>query len=326
MQTDDLKYDVAISFLVEDLSLAQALYDKLIEGLEVFFFPRRQEELAGTDGLESMREPFLHESRISLILYREKWSNTPWTRVEATAIKEACLDRGWDGLFFFMVDSASTPPKWLPTTHIRFNYSDFTLEQAVGAIKLRVQEQGGHYVPLTPLKKAELLKAEERYRWDKSAMSSSQGIEAVRAKVGELFAEIERQCREVNAQGNLEIEYETNEGHACILRHDRVGVVVNWHQKYGNSLDDSGLSVDEFTGPLILQRELGRFMYFRQPEKIKSTTYEPELSRAREYGWKMSGRSTAFVSSASLAEKCVLQLMDLIERAANGKLKNPNAY
>jgi hypothetical protein len=96
---------------VEDLSLAQALYDKLSEGLEVFFFPRRQEELAGTDGLESMREPFLHECRIRLVLYREKWGNTPWTRVEATAIKEACLDQGWDGLFFFMIDSSSAPPE-----------------------------------------------------------------------------------------------------------------------------------------------------------------------------------------------------------------------
>ena len=209
---------------------------------------------------------------------------------------------------------------------MRFNHSDFSLEQAVGAIKLRVQEQGGHYMPLTPLKKAQLLKAEELYRWDKSEMSSSRGIETIRAKVGELFAEIERQCAEVNAQGNLAIECETNGGHACILRHEWVGLTVNWHQKYVNSLENSGLSVDKFTGRLIFQSELGRIMYWHQPAKIKSTTYEPELSREREYGWRMSGRSTGFVSSSGLAEKCVLQLMELIERAADGKLKNPNPY
>jgi len=73
----DKKYDVAISFLVQDLTLAQAIRDKLSEGLEVFFFPHNQEELAGTDGLESMRTPFLHESRVNLVLYREKWGNTP---------------------------------------------------------------------------------------------------------------------------------------------------------------------------------------------------------------------------------------------------------
>jgi hypothetical protein len=53
------KYDVAISFLAEDITLAEALYRKLSEGFEVFFSARRQEELAGTNGAESMRRPFL---------------------------------------------------------------------------------------------------------------------------------------------------------------------------------------------------------------------------------------------------------------------------
>jgi hypothetical protein len=45
--------------------------------------------------------------------------------------------------------------------HVRFNYADFSLEQAVGAIKARVQERGGEIKPLTPTRKAELLRAEE---------------------------------------------------------------------------------------------------------------------------------------------------------------------
>jgi hypothetical protein len=60
-------FDVAISFLYQDLALAQALFNQLSNGLEVFFFPRNQEELAGTEGLESMREPFRHESRLNLV-------------------------------------------------------------------------------------------------------------------------------------------------------------------------------------------------------------------------------------------------------------------
>jgi hypothetical protein len=52
------KYDVAISFLSSDESIAAGLYHALSDGLEVFFYPRRQEELAGTNGLVSMRAPF----------------------------------------------------------------------------------------------------------------------------------------------------------------------------------------------------------------------------------------------------------------------------
>ena len=66
------QYDVAISFLTQDESLASALFERLNDGLTVFFYPRRQEELAGTDGLESMRTPFL-EARAVVVLYRERW-------------------------------------------------------------------------------------------------------------------------------------------------------------------------------------------------------------------------------------------------------------
>jgi hypothetical protein len=101
----DPKYDVAISFLVQDISLATALHDRLREGLEVFFFPRSQEELAGTDGLESMREMFRHESRLNVILYRPRWGNTPWTTVEEIAIKESCLENSFKNIFVYVVEN-----------------------------------------------------------------------------------------------------------------------------------------------------------------------------------------------------------------------------
>jgi hypothetical protein len=50
--TERSEYDVAISFLAGDTPTASALCEQLENsGLKVFFFPRNQEELAGTDGL-----------------------------------------------------------------------------------------------------------------------------------------------------------------------------------------------------------------------------------------------------------------------------------
>jgi hypothetical protein len=99
----DFKYDVAISFLVQDVSIATAQYDKLSLSLKVFFFPRNQEDLACTDGLESMRTPFLEESRLKVVIYRERWGNTPWTGVEAAAIRDSSLNSAFRNVFFFMV-------------------------------------------------------------------------------------------------------------------------------------------------------------------------------------------------------------------------------
>ena len=144
--SDDYQYDVAISFLMQDEALASAINEKLSEGLDVFFFPQKQKELAGTDGMESMREPFL-KSRISVVLYRPKWGRTPWTGVEAEAIKDACLANQFQNLFILVVEPTHDFPKWIPHHHVRFNYADYGLDQAIGAIKVRVQERGGSINP-----------------------------------------------------------------------------------------------------------------------------------------------------------------------------------
>ena len=137
------EYDVAISFLAQDQRIAGELAERLGESLKVFYFPRAQEALAGTDGMESMRSPFVSGSRVTVILYRDRWGETPWTRVEASAIKDGCLARGWMTLMFVQLDKTSNLPRWLPNTHIRFALEEYGIDQLVGAIKLRVQEHGG---------------------------------------------------------------------------------------------------------------------------------------------------------------------------------------
>jgi hypothetical protein len=224
-----------------------------------------------------------------------------------------------------MVEPKDAKPDWLPDTTVRFNYGEFTLEQAVGAIKLRVQERGGHFEPLTPLKKAEQLRAEERYQRAKSAMSFQEGIEKVRLEVDALVAEMERHIAEINARGGFSIECEAKRPSACILRHERVSMIARWQQQYSNSLENSGLTVEEYNGRLLFQSELGRFMQLIPPECIKTVVYVPDLSPAYEYGWKASQGVKDFVSTKALAEKCLLQFMGLI-RDMDGKVsrRSPN--
>jgi len=50
----------------------------------------------------------------------------------------------------------------------------------------------------------------------------------------------------------------------------------------------------------------------------------PELSRDREYGWIEQGKPSQFLSSAALAEKCVIQFLDLAARADCGEVEPPS--
>jgi hypothetical protein len=321
MATGQLRYDVAISFLSRDEPVGAALRDRLSDGLNVFFYPRNQEQLAGTNGLETMRTPFLDAARVVVVLHREPWGQTPWTRVEETAIQEGCLNHGWHRLFFIVLDKTSAIPVWLPQNHVRFNYLDFGLEQAVGAIKARVQECGGVIEPLTALKRAALYEQDARYLEDRRGISTYQGIAIVREKVLELFAEIVRLCGEIQAAGNADIRVGSNAGR-CVLRNNRISLVVGWRQPYTNSTDGCGLKVSEFNAQMALPDT--REMTFSEPTQLRETTFLPELSRAREYGWIQQGKPEEFLSSAALGDKCVIQFLDLAGRADRGEIKPPN--
>ena len=63
--------------------------------LTCFVYSKRQEDLAGRDGVEAFREVFRHRNSLSVVLHREGWGETPWTRVEETAIRDRCLADGW---------------------------------------------------------------------------------------------------------------------------------------------------------------------------------------------------------------------------------------
>ena len=323
------KYDVAISFLSVDSTIAGSFNQRLTETLQVFFFPRNQEELAGTDGLESMRKPFFDDSRLAVVLYREGWGRTPWTGVEETAIKDSCLEHGWRRLFFIVLDSPSTLPIWVPHTHVYLNYKEYGLEQAVGAIKARVQEQGGQNLPMTAIRRADLLKAEELFAHDKAKLDSEEGLRKIVDSVHQLFVEIERHCADINAKGSVQITCESqfrerSATQICIMTNEAVSVTVTWNQPYTNILEGTSLSVREYKGRrLILPSEVGRKMYVSQPRTLGEARYTPTLSFSRDCGWKRYGEAD-FVSSATLAEQCVMMFLDLAGRAVRRELDQHN--
>jgi hypothetical protein len=153
-------------------------------------------------------------------------------------------------------------------------------------------------------------------------------LASILEEVKKVFNEIEKHCEDVNGRGHLQIRYETDftersARQSCILTNGHVGMTVVWQQQYSNLLDNSGLFVREFNSGLIFNSEVGRRAYATPPDMIAETEYEPELSRAREYGWKQNGKSE-FVSSSAFAEKCVLQFIDLVDRFARGEVRRKN--
>jgi hypothetical protein len=328
MAAKDPKYDVAISFLASDTKTAEELYRGLIEKFDVFFFPEKQEDLAGTEGMESMRTPFYEDSRVNVVLYRENWGKTRWTAVEERAIKDACFDGEWNKLFFIALDSRSALPKWLPTTHVRYNMEDFGLEGAVGAIKARVLENLGTPKPMTPVKQAAIVKADDEFRNDRRQMLYGPNQKTIEKNVESLFQEIAKHCDDVNSQRNIEVRHGmTRQGiepQGYLLSDGRVGLIAIWRPP--RYVSEAGqLAVQEYNSRLYPPPDRVPQIRVHPPVLLNETIFEPEISRAREYGWRKRG-SDDFVSSSDLASQCVMAFLKVVEMRNNGTLEGPRSF
>lgn len=145
-----------------------------------------------------------------------------------------------------------------------------------------------------------------------------EGFAAVHAAVFELLLRIDDQCRELSSGRRVEPFRWERKNDACILTSNSVGMIIRWQQPFINVLDKSVLLVEEYDGRLLLTSELN-LMLLRTAEGLQRDIYEPELSRAREYGWRKEDEDTDFFTSAALAERCVIQFIDLLDRSARGE-------
>src|SRR5690349_20324605 len=112
------KYEVAFSFLKEDEAIAVALNDLLQDRMSTFLYSKQQEAVAGTDGEKTFNRVFGEEARLVVVLYREGWGESPWTRIEATAVRNRGFEEGYDFVKFIPVAANATVPKWLPKSQI----------------------------------------------------------------------------------------------------------------------------------------------------------------------------------------------------------------
>lgn len=141
------KYEVAFSFLQKDESIAYQVNDIIQDRIETFIYSKKQEELVANDGEQKFNDVFFKESRIVVLLYRDGWGETPWTRIEQTAIKNRAFNSGWDFLLLVNLDKNSTLPPWIPKTYIWFDYERWKSDGLAPVIEQRVKEVGGHVRP-----------------------------------------------------------------------------------------------------------------------------------------------------------------------------------
>lgn len=316
MSESETKYDVAISFLHGDEPLAHEIDARLSEQFNVFVYSKRQEDLAGTNGLESFREAFLTESRLVVVLYRKAWGTTPFTRVEQQAITDRFLNDGWDFLLFVMLNDSDQPPKWLPQSGIRLSFQQYGFEQLIGAVKVRAEKLGSIIKSETALDRAKRFEDASRARADREKLLNSEGSQAMRQQWDSVIASLSAKTSEANQNLSFKIAF-GNGPYGFVVRAKNVSLSLSSDPAHPTT--NSRIILQEWKGALNLTTD-GFFSPFRQPKRIAENSFYFDYQPA--YGWCWhSAASTDYYNAAGLAEEVLKRLLNLQDRFERGEIK-----
>lgn len=303
-------YDVAISFLSRDLAVGRALAEALSANLVVFLYERSQEEVAGTDGLESFRTVFRNRSTLNVILFREGYGETPWTRVEVTAIQERALKDGWQTVLLAAIEGDYAPPRWFPSNRITSSVADYGVPGVAAVVLARAREAGAPDRRETPAELAARLERAARDQERRRTFEHSEdGVEAAKSEYNAIFATMESEVGKIASLNPKTPLRAGRKPDQIMVNAGRVSVSVYWEPQYSNTLEGSALIALSYDGRLDLPGSTGRFV--DAVRKVGQRVFYPSLAADDHLVWTDRDSRQTFTSS-NLAEDL---LSSLIRRA-----------
>lgn len=312
MTEDKFEYEVAFSFCQEDETLAYQINDLIQDRYRTFIYSNHQKEIAGTDGEETFNKVFGEDARTVVILYREKWGNTSWTRIEETAIKNRSLDEGCDFATFIKLDNKGKLPKWIPKTRLWFNMERWGIEGTASVIESRIQAQGGITKPETLEEKKEKLKRNIKLEQErKRYLASKQVQHDVYNIFNELYLLVEEKLSSLeDHETGIRFGYEKTANEKIIGRCENYNICFYWKQPYYDSIEESSLIVS-------LTKDDLNTPYFDKPNEntIKKKNYEFDANLNLDKGWREQKGNKKFLSNSQILDEWLKLFMDKVSEA-----------
>jgi hypothetical protein len=305
MEIKEYKYDVAFSFLKEDENLAQEINSALKDKTKTFLYSKHQDIIAGTDGEETLNKIFSEEARVVVVLYRQGWGNSPWTRIEETAIKNRALVEGYEFTLFIPLDEPPSVPSYLPKTYIWFGIHKYGIQVALSVIESKIQSEGGKIKIETPEDIAKRIKDDEVFNQKRLAfLHSEKGVESFRLEVKRLFELIKNQMELIQKDlGGFPIGFE-EKNRECHVSSYGYTLMFYWEYNYRNSLEASGL---RFTLKIPNR-------YDKPPTIISEYNFNFDLVPPEQIVWMLKSNRKKYFTSEELVSFSFGILLKQIEK------------
>lgn len=302
------EYDVAFSFHAKDEAPATQLNDLLQDRFSTFLYSERQKELAGTDGEKTFNEVFGIKARFVVVFYRSDWGQTPFTRIEETAIRNRAFDEGFDFTLFIPTESPANAPKWLPKPRLYYGAGRFGLMGAAAVVEARIQELGGEPRIESTADRAVRYKRAQDLRAAKAAFHDSEkGVLQATEAFDNLWLSIENHTEEMATKLGLPIKTAAKNQYKLVYG---IGVtmLIYWENYYSNTLNNSSLTVEFLSSVPRLFNWTNE-----EPQKFQVLKYDFGLLAPERFGYVNRGTKEEF-SAESLAEHVLKFLLDEAEK------------
>jgi hypothetical protein len=305
MTTAAHEFDVAISFGLKDEGFANRIHNLLQGRLRVFIYSKQQEMLAGTDGEQRFNEVFGSASKLVVVLFREAWGKTPFTRFEETAIRNRAFSEGYNFTIFIPMDEREKQkvPPWLPKNRLYVGLERWGIDGAAAAIEARFSELGGvirdETIDDIAARAARVLDFKKQRD---THLASDAGVAAQRESYETLrtgLLEAVEKLKVALPAINLTEKHFGNPGGAVLFLSNPVGMAVNWYLKYANTLIDARLEATLWQG----HPPWPGVMTFEEPRKLATLRFNPDLMADGQAGWQQTQSQNGPMSSKAATDE-----------------------
>jgi hypothetical protein len=241
--------------------------------------------------------------------------------LKSQRIKDGCLKRGWSTLMFVQLDKTSKLPVWLPHTHVRFVLEGYGIDQLVGAIKARVQEQGGTIAKPDALSRARRIQHEAEFLKEKQRLFQDRAW--IEQTVQRSVAEATQRAVESGGNAMQPPPVGGTQNLFCVITDGRVSVAAGWTQAIFNHVgQEAYVFIREFRGPVSVPGS--RQMYMFRPELLKERKLTVQLTAMHELAWIENGKKE-LLSTEELAHTIAMAFFDLVGKVNRGEIEMPFA-
>jgi hypothetical protein len=217
-----------------------------------------------------------------------------------------------------MLDEQSTPPSWIPQTHIRLNYARYG-NALIGAIKMRAEELGSSLKVETAIEKAKRAQSLELVRAERDRLLRDEGTAATRTERDSLRQELDKKIADIQSHlTTIKLEHGADD-HEYVIRTEQVA--INFYLYVTWPVTESRIVVQEFDGPLLLPSNRANRMYIpgEEPRAISKSEFYFDYDAAYGWCWRARGVSGNWLTTSGLSELLIKRLLDLHEQFTSGK-------